>query len=371
MCTRCLCDTTISSIRFDSEGICNFCISHDLLMKSYPGAEQTREKLNQLLRQIKKDGIGKNYDCIVGISGGTDSSYTLHLAKELGLRPLAVHFDNGWNTDQSVKNIKAITDALDVDLETYVVDWEEFKELQISFLKASVPCIEAPTDVAIFGTLYRIADQENIKYILGGQSFKTEGTVPKEWSYIDGTYVNTIQKIFGKSKLKHYPGLSLVSLFKYMFIKRIKMIPFLNYVEYSKFTAKALLKDVYGWVDYGGHHYENIYSKFAFGYYQFHKFGIDKRKISLSGPVRSGLLTKKEALAQIEREPDVKEDIVDYCVRKLGITKSEFLEYYNSLNKTYKDYFTSENILKYFKIPIRLMVSLKLVTPVLYEKYFK
>ncbi len=151
MCSRCLCDTTISSIRFDEKGICNFCKSHDLLEKEYPGGEQLKSKLELLIGNIKKDGKGKNYDCIIGVSGGTDSSYTLHIAKSLGLRPLAVHFDNGWNTDQSVKNIKSITDKLKVDLETYVVDWEEFKELQISFLKASVPCIEVPTDVAIFG----------------------------------------------------------------------------------------------------------------------------------------------------------------------------------------------------------------------------
>ncbi|EMO53306.1 N-acetyl sugar amidotransferase [Leptospira noguchii] len=371
MCSRCLCDTTIPSIRFDSNGFCNFCKSHDLLMNSYPGAEQSKKSLDLLLEKIKRDGKGKHYDCIVGISGGTDSSYTLHLAKEFGLRPLAVHFDNGWNTDQSVKNIKALTDILDVDLETYVVDWEEFKDLQISFLKAGVPCIEAPTDVAIFGTLYRIANQENVHYILGGQSFKTEGTVPKEWSYIDGTYVNTIRRTFGKSKLKNYPGLSLPALFYYMFVKRIHIIPFLNYVDYSKFEAKSLLKEVYKWSDYGGHHYENLYSKFAFGYYQFHKFGIDKRKISLSGQVRSGFLSKEDALSQIQQEPDVKEDTVDYCIQKLGLTKSEFLEYYNKVNKTYKDYFTSEDILKYFKIPVRLLVFLKLVNPVLYEKYFK
>lgn len=198
-CKRCGFDTTISSIKFDENGMCNFCKSHDLLMEFYPRDEKVLEKRrNELVNKILNSGKKRQYDCIVGVSGGTDSIYTLYMAKKEGLSPLAVHFDNGWNTDIAVKNIENATTKLDVDLYTYVVDWEEFKSLQKAFLKASTPDIEVPTDVAIHGALYKLASKEKIKYILGGQNFMSEGTVPREWSYIDGTFVNSINKLYGE-----------------------------------------------------------------------------------------------------------------------------------------------------------------------------
>jgi hypothetical protein len=259
---------------------------------------------------------------------------------------------------------------LNVDLETYVIDWEEFKDIQISFLKASTPCIEAPTDVAIHSVLFRMASKEKLKYILGGQSFKTEGTVPKEWSYLDGTYIKTVQKMFGKVKIKSFPTLSLFEIANYTFLKGIRNIPFLNYFEYDKKTAKEFLAKEYNWLDYGGHHYENIYSKFAFGYYLPKKFGIDKRKVSLSGPVRSKLLDRKEAELLLKEPPSVEESLVEYVYQKLGLTKEEYNNSFSLPQKTYKDYYTSENILKFFKIPVYLAVKMGFFTPVLYRKYF-
>jgi hypothetical protein len=293
------------------------------------------------------------------------------VAHQLGLRPLAVHFDNGWNTDQSVTNIKKITDKLNIDLHTYVVDWEEFKELQKAFLKASVPCIEAPTDVAIHGVLYRMAAEENVRYILGGQSYKTEGTVPREWSYLDGTYIRTIQEKFGRGKLKSYPNLSLMQVFYFTFIRGIKQIPFLNYFDYNKDTAKKLLAKEYGWVDYGGHHYENHYSRFAFGWYLPNKFNIDKRIVSLSGPVRSHQLDRSRALQLLQEKPDVNDELVKYCIHKLDMTEQEFQTIMKLKSKTYRDYFTSQNILKFFRLPVKLAVKMNFFTPVLYEKYFE
>lgn len=369
-CTRCLLDTTVSSIQFDESGVCNFCKSHDLLSEKYSNPEINKEELEKLIDNIKKNGRGKDYDCIVGVSGGTDSSYTLHLTKLLGLRPLAVHFDNGWNTDESVSNVKKITQKLGVDLETYVVNWDEFKDVQISFLKASTPCIEAPTDVAIHAVLFKTASKEKLKYILGGQSFKTEGTVPREWSYLDGTYIKTVQKEFGTVQLKSFPNLSLTEIAYYTFVKGIRNVPFLNYFEYDKLSAKQLLKSEYGWVDYGGHHYENIYSKFAFGYYLPKKFGIDKRKVSLSGPVRSGLMEKSDAQRLINCSPLIDEDIVNYVKNKLSLNDKEYLDIFMLPQKTYKDYYTSERILKIFKFPIYISVKLGFLTPVLYKKYF-
>lgn len=369
-CARCVSNTTIPSIQFDENGICNFCHSHDRLAVQYEDQKKNDEALAKLVERIKAQGRGKDYDCIVGVSGGTDSSYTLHMAKKLGLRPLAVHFDNGWNTDQAVTNIKNLITKLDVDLHTHVVDWEEFKDLQISFLKASVPCIEAPTDVAIHGVLFRLAQEENVKYILGGQSFKSEGTVPREWSYLDGTYVASVHKEFGSVPLKTYPNLSLTGIASSTFLHGIRQVAFLNFFDYRKKEAKEFLSREYGWMDYGGHHYENIYSRFAFGWYLPRKFNIDKRIVSLSGPVRSGHITKAQAHEELKKAPDVDEKLVQYCVHKLGLTTEQFQAYFNAKPKYYFDYFTSASILKYFRLPMKVAVKMNVFTPVLYEKYF-
>jgi N-acetyl sugar amidotransferase len=368
-CVRCLCDTTISSITFDASGVCNFCKSHDRVASRYPLNSDNLE-LSKLVDAIKKSGSGKTYDCLVGVSGGTDSSFTLWWTKQLGLKPLAVHFDNGWNTEQSVRNIKRITDKLDVDLITYVVEWEEFKDLQLSFLKAAVPCIETPTDVAIHSVLYQTAAKEGIQYILGGQSFRTEGTVPREWSYLDSTYIQTVHRKFGKVALHSYPQLSLPKIFYYTFIRGIRNIPLLNYTEYNKIVAKEKLRIEFDWSDYGGHHYENIYSQFAFGWYLPRKFGIDKRKISLSGPVRSGQMSREEAVSKLELAPPVSDDIIGYVTNKLGITQTQFDSFMTLPPRSFRDYFTSYDFLKHLRIPVKVAVKMKFFTPVLYEKYY-
>lgn len=367
MCSRCLLDTTVQSIRFDEAGVCNFCRSHARLAALYPKNAATAAALEQLVDRIKRSR--RHYDCIVGVSGGTDSSYALYLAHTLGLTPLAVHFDNGWNTNEAVTNIKALTSRLNVDLVTYVVNWEEFKDLQRAFLKASVPCIEVPTDVGILGALLKTASDEGIHCILGGHSFETEGTVPREWSYIDGTYITSVHRRFGSRKLDSFPNVTLPRLCHYTFIKNIRLIPILNYVRYDKAAAKAFLRREYGWKDYAGHHYENIYSQFAFGWYQYHRFNIDKRKVSLSGPVRAGSLAKADALKLIQDPPVVSEELVKYCISKLELASEEFEAIMKSPNKTYRDYWTSESILRYLKWPVKAAVRMGILTPVLYEKY--
>ena len=204
-CSRCVLDTTIPSLRFDPKGVCQFCQSHDLMLRAYPRDEQIlKERRVELIAEIKRKGKCRPYDCIVGISGGTDSTYTLYLSKQLGLRPLAVHLDDGWDSTIAVTNIHNATEKLGIDLETVVLDWEEIKDLHRAFFKASVPDPGVPTDVAIHGALYKIALKEDIQYILGGQSFMTEGTQPREWGYIDGTYVASVHKLLGKMPLKNY-----------------------------------------------------------------------------------------------------------------------------------------------------------------------
>jgi len=369
-CNRCPSDITIPSIRFDEHGVCNFCKSHDLLLKNYPRDEKILEiRRNELIRKIKYSCRKKKYDCIVGVSGGTDSIYTLYMAKKEGLRPLAVHFDNGWNTDIAVSNIEKATSKLDTDLYTYVVDWEEFKSLQKAFLKGSTPDIEVPTDVAIHGTLYKIAKKEKIKYILGGQNFMTEGTVPREWSYIDGTFVKSMNKLYGEVPLRTYPNATIYQIFYYTFIKGIKQIPFLNYYLYNKNDARKVLETDLDWSYYGGHHYENNYSHFAFGWYTYKKFGIDKRRVSLSGPVRMGHMSLEDAKKKLRNPPVVDDEIVSYTIKKLGLTEKKFNEILSLPIKTFRDYHTSYPMIQKFRFILKLAVKWNLVTPVLYEKY--
>jgi N-acetyl sugar amidotransferase len=371
LCARCVCDTTIPSLRFAESGVCNLCGAHDRMAARYLPRSKRDGELQGMIARIKRAGRRRAYDCIVGVSGGTDSSYALHVAKTLGLRPLAVHFDNGWNTEKSVSNIQRLTNKLDVDLHTHVVDWEQFKGLQVAFLKAGVPCVETPTDVAIHAVLYRAAADEKVQWILGGQSFMTEGTMPREWSYLDGTYIQSVQRTYGSASIALYPNLTLPAIFYYTFMRGIRQMPLLNYIDYDKTEAKRLLAAEYGWQDYGGHHYENAYSRFAFGWYLPRKFGIDKRKVSLSGPVRSRQMTRGAALEALAAPPDVDDHLVDYCIHKLGISRRGLDAVMAGPNKTYRDYFTSESILKFFDLPMRAAVKLNVFTPVLYEKYFK
>ena len=369
-CKRCGLDTTILSIKFDEQGECNFCKSHDMLLKYYPRDEKVLDKRrNEIVKKIKYSGRKRKYNCIVGVSGGTDSIYTLYMAKKDGLRPLAVHFDNGWNTDIAVTNIENATSKLDIDLYTYVVDWEEFKSLQKAFLKGSTPDIEVPTDVAIHGVLYKLARKEKVKYILGGQNFISEGTVPREWSYIDGTFVKSMNKLYGEKKLRTYPNATIYQIFYYTFIKGIKQIPFLNYFLYSKDHARQVLERELDWSYYGGHHYENNYSHFAFGWYTYKKFGIDKRKVSLSGPVRMGQMTLEDARKELDKPPPVDDEIVSYTIKKLGLSERQFKEILSLPPKTFHDYRTSYPIIKKFGFILKLAVKCKLITPVLYEKY--
>jgi len=199
ICSRCILGTTVPDIRFDEKGVCNYCKIHDKFEEKYPLNENGKEKLRELINKIKLKGKNKKYDCVVGISGGTDSTYCLYLIKKMGLRPLAVHLDNGWDSQIAVDNMKKAVEKLGVDLKTIKVDWEEFRDLQISFLKASVPDAEIPTDIAIYSILYRVAAELGVHFVLNGHSFRTEGTAPISWTYMDGKYLESVHKRFGRN----------------------------------------------------------------------------------------------------------------------------------------------------------------------------
>lgn len=371
ICSRCVCDTTIPGIIFDEQGICNFCKIFNKMEKEYPTGRAAEEKLNKIVNQIKRDGLGKKYDCIVGVSGGRDSTYLLYLAKELGLRPLAVHFDNGWDSEISVTNIKNALDILKIDLVTLVVNWEEFKNLQISFLKASVRDVEVPNDVGILGALHKIAYQEKIKYILNGHSFRTEGVMPLTWNYIEGKYLENIQRIFGDMKLKTFPNFKIRELIWYTVINRIKTVPILALVPYNQKKVSELITKELGWCYYGGHHHESYFTKFFQSYYLPKKFNVDKRKIEASALIRSGQINRDQALKEIQaHEYPYEDELIDYIISKLNITRAEFDRIYNLPVKSFKDYPTYYSLINFLHLPFLWAVKLGIVPELLYQKFF-
>ena len=368
ICSRCISDTSIPGIRFDDRGVCNYCKIHDELENLYPLNELGEQKLNRLLDKIKRRGENKKYDCIVGISGGTDSTYCLYMAKKLGLRPLAVHFDNGWDSDIAINNMKNAVKKLNVDLKTVTCDWEEYKNLQISFLKASVPDAEMPTDIAIISALYRVAAEEGIHYVINGHSFRTEGTMPLRWSYGDGRYIKSVHKMFGENKLKSFPNLTISDLLYYVFVKRIRVVPLLAYINYRKEEVKKILEKGLDWTYYGGHHFESVYTNFII-YLRWKKIEIDARKIEYSAFIRSGQMTREMALEKIKEPFTEDKELVKYCIKKLGLTEEEFEEILSAEPKTFLDYPTYYPIIKTLRLPIKLACKFKLLPEIFYEKY--
>ncbi len=367
-CINCILDETIPGIKFDSSGECSFCKLHQKLDKAFP--INNNDELYNLVEKIKYKGRNNKYDCVVGVSGGTDSSYTLYMAKKFGLNPLAVHFDNGWNTELSVSNIYNLLKNLNVDLQTYVVDWEEFKDIQLSFLKASVPDAEQPTDLGIVSVLYRIASENKIKYILNGVSFRTEGNIPAGWGYIDGKYIKSVHKKFGSKKLKTYPNFTLWDSFKFIIFKRIRLVRFLNYINYSKDSAGSLLENEVGWRHPGGHHHESIYTRFYQGYLSPKKYGMDRRLISLSAQIRSGHIDRDKALDIINAPHYSDEDILEdkkFISKKFNLKDEEMNEILSLPNKSFKDYKTYFPFLKKIKKIIKLLSKLNIL-PIIYHE---
>ncbi|MCX6250397.1 MAG: N-acetyl sugar amidotransferase [Bacteroidetes bacterium] len=371
LCSRCILDTTVDDIWFDDHMVCKYCHFHDEMEKQHPLGDKAEKILNELVAKIKRSGKNKKYDCVVGVSGGRDSTFTLYTAVKLGLRPLAVHFDNGWNSDISVRNIKNACEKLNVDLFTIVADWEEFKDLQISFLKASTPDADVPADYAIYSVLYSVASKEKIKYIFNGHSFRTEGTSPISWTYMDPVYVRDVHHKFGKiKKFTSFPHMTLFKLLYYIFIKNIKEKRILEYIDYKKTEVDSFLTKELNWTYYGGHHHENYYTRFFQSYYLPKKFNIDKRKTELSALIRSGQITREAALKEIATEPySYEEKNVEYVINKLGLSRNEFDQIMNAKLQTHKDYRTLLSLIKFLKGPIRLFTRLHLLPHILYLKY--
>jgi len=346
-------DTSDPEILFDSDGNCNHCdaVFNDKKDILYHG-EASDKKLKTIVQKIKRNSRRKEYDCLVGISGGTDSSYLAYKVVKLGLRPLAVHLDNGWNSEEAVKNIKYLCQKINIDYETHVLDWERFKDIQLSVLKSSIVEVEIPTDIAIGGTLFRIAAKNNIKYIISGGNTATEGILPEKWFYDpkDHKLLTSIHKQFGKVEMKDFPNLSYWREIYYKVFKGIRMVYLLNYLPYNKKACIEELEREIGWKNYGGKHHENVFTKFCQSYIQPVKFNLDYRRATLSSQICNNEVTRDEAIQILKEKPYDEKTIgfqKEYVSKKLEITKEELEEIISSEPKSYQDYPNNEKRLKF------------------------
>ena len=353
ICTRCVMDSSDPGISFNDAGNCNHCTEFiDKRSKHNYQGKTSDTALHKLIQEIKKAGEGKEYDCIVGLSGGVDSSYVAYVCKNNGLRVLAVHVDNGWNSEEAVMNIKNIARKLNIDYESYVLNWEEFKDIQLAFLKASVPEAETPTDLALLAALHQVAGKYGVKYVISGGNFATEGILPKHWHYNakDLKYFNFIQKKFGTKKIKKLPLFGFTHEMYFKLVKRIKIIYLLNYIPYSKNETIALLKEELDWRDYGGKHYESVYTGFIQSYYLYKKFGIDYRRATLSSQICTVEVKREDALNELKKTPYSEEKAKqekEYIAKKLGISAEEFEKIIQLPPKWYTDYPNDEKKLNF------------------------
>ncbi len=352
VCTRCVLDDKIPGISFNAEGLCSYCAAYDPLVAEERYAPASRDRyLQELVERIKIAGRNRPYDCLIGLSGGVDSSYALYAAKQRGLRPLAVHVDNGWNSELAVKNIENLVRLLNVDLETHVIDWDEFKGLQLAFFRASVVDIELLTDHAIIAGMYRQARKHRIRYILTGDNIATECALPPGWNHrkTDLRNIVSINRAHGNVRIKTFPTMSTLSMLAHQRILRINHISFLSYFPYVKKDAIALLEKELGWRPYPGKHCESVFTRFYQGYILPKKFGIDKRSIHVSRLICSGQMTKEEALAELRRSPYDPELLASdhvYVLKKLGLSESEFAALMNAPIKSHQAYATDESTIR-------------------------
>ena len=370
ICKTCIYDENVPAIKFNDLGICNYCeMIEDLKSQFKTGTPEGVENFMEIVEQIKKDGKSKKYDCVVGVSGGTDSSYMIIKALEWGLRPLAVHYDNTWNSAIATENIRKVLSKLNVDLYTHVTDNKEADDIFKSFFLANVPEIDGSTDIALAETLYRAASKFNVKYVLEGHSFISEGVSPLSSAYVDGAYIKNIHKMFGSIKMKTFPNMSFMSFMKWITVKRIKKIRPLWYIPYSKRDAQAMLEKEYGWQYYGGHHLENRMTAFNHSVYFPQKFGIDQRNNSLSASVRAGLMTQKEAIEEYNSDPLVEDGLIVYFKKRLNLTDEKYASVMNGERKTYKDYPTYKKRFERLRPLFFILAKANLVPMSFYIKY--
>ncbi len=366
ICANCVMDTTDSNIVFDENGVCDHCNTFKNNIEPFWDTnEKGRKELELLIAKIKKEGKGKDFDCIMGMSGGTDSSFLLYkMVSEFGLRPLVFHVDAGWNSQIAVNNIERLVDGLGLDLYTEVINWEEVKDLQLAFFKSGVPHIDVPQDHSFFATMYKFASKYKIKTILTGGNYSTECVRnPLEWMYYqsDSIQLKDIFRKFGSGKLKDYKVTSILWHKIWLpYFKGIKLYRPLDLIPYNKEQAMQELVDKFGYLKYPQKHFESRFTRFYEGFWLPERFGFDTRKVQFSSLILTNQMTRDEALLKLKEKVYTKEQIdedFEFVSNKLGITVDELWSYFNAPKKTYKDYKSQENlyslgakVMRYFKL---------------------
>jgi len=370
ICSKCIFDESIPNISFDDEGICNYCHQIDDIEKLYQtGKEKGVEKLNTILDTIISNGKNKKYDCVIGVSGGTDSSYLLLKCVEWGLRPLAVHYDNTWNSAIATENIRKVTSKLNIDLFTYVVDNKESDDVFLSFFLSGVTEFDASTDIAYAQVLRKVAAQYKIKYILEGHSFKAEGISPQGNNYFDGKYILDIHRNYGRMKLKTLPVMTFYQFLKWAIVYRQQFIRPLWYIEYSKPEARKRLISETGWKYYGGHHLENRATAFAHKVYLPQKYNIDHRNWSLAAEVRSGVLSRNDALKIYSTPIEPDSELIEYVIKRMGITEEEYKKIMKGAKRTFRDFKTYKKRFERLRPLFYILAKANLVPMSFYLKY--
>ncbi|MBL7996074.1 N-acetyl sugar amidotransferase [bacterium] len=371
ICARCIYDENTPQIEFDEKGVCNYCKMFDQLIEHYgTGKEKGEKEIGRIVQQIRREGHGKPYDCVIGVSGGTDSSFLLYWAVNNGLRPLAVHYDNTWNTSIATENIRKILAKLKIDLFTYVVDNKEMDDIYRAFFYADVSEIDAATDIALAEIMYRAADKHKVKYVLEGHSFMAEGITPIGRTYFDGKYIASVHKMFGKIPMKTFPNMPFWTFMKWVAFKRIKKIRPLWYIRYSKEEARKKLEKDFGWEYYGGHHLENRMTAFAHSYLLPKKFKLDYRNNSLSASVRNGIITREDAVQQYyHTEPYLEQDLLNYFMKRLNFDNAEFDKIMSMPAKNWTEYPTYKKRFERMRPFFFVLAKAHLVPMSFYMKY--
>lgn len=361
VCTNCVMDNSDSKIKFDESGVCDHCNTfYDKIEPHWHPNENGATELNNIVEKIRKAGKGKDFDCILGMSGGIDSSYLLYLTKvKLGLRPLVFHVDAGWNTQLAVNNIERLVDKLGLDLYTHVIDWEEMKDLQLAYFKSGVPHIDVPQDHAFFATMYHFASKYKVKHILTGGNYSTECVRnPIEWMYYqsDSIQLKNIHRKFGTIPLRNFPVTNILwHKFYLPLFSGIKVYRPLDYMPYIKREAMDLLINEFGWQPYPQKHFESRFTRFYESYWLYNRFGYDVRKVQFSSLILTGQMRREEALEELKKLPYDENTIMqefEYVATKLGITTDELQGYFKMPHKTYKDYKSQESV---YKIGAKIM----------------
>lgn len=371
ICSRCIYDETVPAITFDEQGVCNYCLMVDRLTMEYGTGKAEGEKtINEIIDEIKKAGKKKKYDCIIGVSGGTDSSYMVWWALQKGLRPLAVHYDNTWNTSIATENIRKVLGKLNVDLYTHVCNNREADDIFKAFFKAGVPEIEASTDLALAETLYRAASKYKVRYVLEGHSFMAEGISPLGKNYFDGKYIKHIHKKYGKLPMKTYPLMTFSIFLRWTILFRIKKIRPLWFINYNKEEARSFLEREFGWEYYGGHHLENRMTSFFHSIYCPQKFDTDYRNNSLSASVRSGTMNRDEAIKEYyDTPPYIEPNLLEYFKKRLNLTDKEYDTIMQSKPRYWYEFPTYKKRFERLRPLFKVLAKANLVPMSFYLKY--